>query len=312
MSLIDIGKIELETVIHGEAGAPAILLIQGLGTPLTRWPAALIAQLTGAGFRVITFDNRDIGLSTRMDVLGLPNIKRLMNAQAFASPFAHAPILPPLPIPYTLADMAADAVKLLDALRIEAAHIAGASLGGMIAQLLAACHPRRCLSLTSIMSSSGNPLLPPSSPAALHSLFAPLPRQRDEASLVADAIWRQKALMSPAYPTPDEELRQMFIAEHRRGGFHPAGIVRQLAALLTGGDRRPLLLTIRAPTVVLHGTDDPLINIACGRDTAATIPGAEFRPVPGMGHDFPRTLAPEFAAAILTAAHRAETRRHHP
>ncbi|MDR2260809.1 MAG: alpha/beta fold hydrolase [Azoarcus sp.] len=311
MSLIDIGKIELETVIHGEAGAPAVLLIQGLATPLTRWPAALIAQLTGAGLRVITFDNRDIGLSTRMDILGLPNIKRLMNAWTFAPPFARAPRLPALPIPYTLADMAADAVKLLDALRIEAAHIAGASLGGMIAQLLAARHPRRCLSLTSIMSSSGNPLLPPPSPAALRALFAPLPRQRDEASLVTDGIWRQKALMSPAYPTPDEELRQMFIAEHRRGGFHPAGIIRQLAALLTGGDRRPLLLTIRAPTVVLHGTDDPLINIACGRDTAASIPGAEFRPVSGMGHDFPRALAPEFAAAILAAAHRAETPRPH-
>ncbi|MDR2032331.1 MAG: alpha/beta fold hydrolase [Azoarcus sp.] len=304
MSLVDIGQIELETVTHGDPGAPAILLIQGLGTPLTRWPAALIAHLTGAGFRVIAFDNRDIGLSTKMDVLGLPDIKRLMNnVRTFAAP---APRLPALPIPYTLADMAADAVKLLDALRIEVAHIVGASLGGMVAQLFAACYPQRCLSLTSIMSSSGNPLLPPPTPAALHAMFAPLPHRRDEAALVADSVWRQKVLMSPAYPTSDEELRQMFTAEYRRGGFHPASIIRQLAALLAGGDRRPLLLTIRAPAVVLHGTDDPLIHITCGRDTAAAIPGAEFRALPGMGHDFPQALAPTFAAAILAAAGRSQ------
>jgi pimeloyl-ACP methyl ester carboxylesterase len=303
MSLINIGRIELETVTHGATGAPAILLVQGLGTPLTRWPAALIEQLVAAGFHVITFDNRDIGCSTQMDVLGLPNIKRLMTAQPFTLPL---PALLPAPsLPYTLAEMAADAVKLLDALNIESAHIVGASLGGMIAQLIAACYPRRCLSLTSIMSSSGNPLLPPPTPIALHSLFAPLPRQRDEAALVEDSIWRQKVLMSPGYPTPDEELRAMFTSEYRRGGFHPQGVIRQLAALLTGGDRRPLLMTLRVPTVVLHGTDDPLLNVACGRDTAASIPGAEFRQIDGMGHDFPQALAPEFAAAILAAVRRA-------
>jgi pimeloyl-ACP methyl ester carboxylesterase len=303
MSLINIGQIELETVIHGTADAPVILLIQGLGTPLTRWPAALIEQLVAAGFRVITFDNRDIGRSTQMDVLGLPNIKRLMTAQPFTLPLPS--LLPAPSLPYTLADMAADAVNLLDALHIETAHIVGASLGGMIAQLVATCYPRRCLSLTSIMSSSGNPLLPPPLPRALHSLFAPLPLQRDEAALVEDSIWRQKVLMSPGYPTPDDELRAMFTAEYRRGGFHPQGVIRQLAALLTGGDRRPLLMTLRVPTVVLHGTDDPLLNVACGRDTAASIPGAEFRQITGMGHDFPWALAAEFADAILAAVRRA-------
>ncbi len=303
MSLIHIGRLELKTVFYGTPGAPPILLIQGLGTPLTRWPMALIEQLAAAGFRVIAFDNRDIGLSTRMDALGLPNIRQMMKRRSFSLPFPGM-LSTAVPVPYTLADMAADAVNLLDALGIDAAHIVGASLGGMIAQLTATLYPKRCLSLTSIMSSSGNPLLPPPTPAALHALFAPLPGERDEASLVEDSIWRHKVLMSPAYPTPDEELRAMFTAEYRRGGFYPAGVIRQLSALLTAGDRRLQLMKIRIPTVVLHGADDPLINVACGRDTAAVIPGAEFRSIPGMGHDFPKALAGEFASAILSAAQR--------
>ena len=302
MSLIYTGQVELKTVFYGTPGAPVILLIQGLATPLTRWPTDMIEQLAAAGFRVIAFDNRDIGLSTRMDDLGLPNIRQMIKSQSFASSFPGMTALSS--IPYTLADMAGDTVGLLDALGIDTAHIVGASLGGMVAQMVATLYPERCLSLTSIMSSSGNPLLPPPKSVALHALFAPLPSERDEASLVEDSIWRQKVLMSPAYPTPDEELRAMFTAEYRRGGFHPAGIMRQLSALLTAGDRRVQLMKIRTPTMVLHGADDPLINVACGRDTAAVIPDAEFRSIPGMGHDFPRALAGEFASAILSVAQR--------
>ncbi|MDR2014814.1 MAG: alpha/beta fold hydrolase [Azoarcus sp.] len=300
MSLIDIGRLELETVVHGAPGSPVILLIQGLGTPLTRWPAGLVERLTAAGFRVIAFDNRDSGLSTRMDVFGLPDIQQMFPGVLSALSVLPAPIS--ISIPYTLADMAADAVGLLDAIGVEAAHIVGASLGGMVAQLIAIHYPGRCLSLTSIMSSSGNPLLPPATPAALHALFAPLPGARDEASLIEDSIWRQKVLMSPAYPAPDEELYAMFASEYRRGGFYPAGVIRQSLALLAAGDRRAQLMTIQVPTVVLHGIEDPLINIACGRDTAAAIAGSEYRPIPGMGHDFPKALAGEFASAILSAA----------
>ncbi|MDR2926391.1 MAG: alpha/beta fold hydrolase [Azoarcus sp.] len=306
MSLVKVGQIELETIVRGVPNAPAILLIQGLGTPLTRWPTALIEQLAAAGYQVIAFDNRDIGLSTRMDTLGLPDIRRMMGVQSFALPFTGMlSALPAFSIPYTLADMADDAAGLLESLGIGAAHIVGASLGGMVAQLFAANHPERCLSLTSIMSSSGNPLLPPPSPAALHALFAPLPGACDEDSLIEDSVWRQKVLMSPAYPTPDEELRAMFAAEYQRGGFHPTGVIRQLSALLAVGDRRQQLMTIRAPATVLHGNDDPLINVACGRDTADSIPGAEFRAIDGMGHDFPKAMAGTFASAILSAARRA-------
>ncbi|MDR2091824.1 MAG: alpha/beta fold hydrolase [Azoarcus sp.] len=303
MSLVNIGRLELETVVQGKPDAPAILLIQGLGTPLTRWPASLTGTLVEAGFRVIAFDNRDAGLSTRMEALGLPDVKRLMSVKPFS--WALPLVRPTLPVPYTLADMAADAAALLDALHIEAAHIVGASLGGMIAQLFAAYYPERCLSLTSMMSSSGNPLLPPPSSVALHALFAPLPAARDVDTLIEDCIWRQKVLMSPGYPASDEALRAMFTADYRRSGFYSKGVLRQLATLLTAGDRRSLLATIRVPAMVLHGADDPLINPACGLDTASSIPGAEFRTIPGMAHDFPEALGPEFATGILTAARRA-------
>jgi pimeloyl-ACP methyl ester carboxylesterase len=302
MSLINIGQLELEAVTYGAPDAPVILLVQGLGTPLTRWPAAMIEQLTAAGFRVIAFDNRDSGLSTRMDIFGLPDVHQMFPGMLSALSALPLPIS--VSTPYTLADMAADAVGLLDAIGVEAAHIVGASLGGMVAQLVAIHYPERCLSLTSIMSSSGNPLLPPPTPAALHALFAPLPGARDEASLIEDSIWRQKVLMSPAYPTPDEELYAMFASEYRRCGFHPAGVIRQLLALLGAGDRRTQLAAIRVPAMVMHGLEDPLINIACGRDTAAAIPGSEYRPIRGMGHDFPKALAGEFASAILSAARR--------
>ncbi len=292
MPLIPAGSLQLETERFGPADAPAILLIQGLGTPLTRWPLSLCERLVAEGFQVIRFDNRDIGLSTQLDSLGLPDLMGFFQGRR-----------PPNPL-YTLADMAADSIALLDALQIDKAHIVGASMGGMIAQLLAGLYPDRCRSLTSIMSSSGNPMLPPPTPAALQALFAPLPPGKDEASMVADWVRRQQVLMSPAYPTPEAELKAMFMAEYRRS-FHPQGVARQLAALLTGGDRRSLLATIQAPTVVLHGEADPLIPVACGQDTAASIAGAELRTIPGMGHDFPTALMPEFAAAILAAARRA-------
>lgn len=291
MSLVNIGKLQLETERLGDPGHPAILLIQGLGTPLTRWPLPLCERLVAEGFQVIRFDNRDIGLSTKLDGLGLPDLAGFLQG------------LRPLTPLYTLADMAADSVALLDALGIRQAHVVGASMGGMIAQLLAALYPGRCLSLTSIMSSTGNPLLPPPTPAALQALFAPLPPIRDEAHMVAEWVRRQQVLMSPGYPTPVAELHAMFTAEYRRN-FHPPGVARQLAALLTGGDRRCLLASLRIPAVVLHGESDPLIPVACGRDTAASIPGAELRTVPGMGHDFPVALVPQFAAAILAAARR--------
>ena len=284
--------IELHYESFGPAGAPVILLIMGLGAPMTRWNLALCELLVAQGFRVIRFDNRDCGLSTHCDHLPLPDLGAVMRGAALSSLST---------LPYTLDTMAADSIGLLDALEIDRAHIVGASMGGAIAQIIAARYPQRARSLTSIMSSSGNPMLPPPTPAATMALLAPLPATRDRASLVADALARYLAVASPGYPTPREALITMFGDEIDRS-FYPQGVVRQLAALITHGDRRPLLRSITCPTVVLHGEDDPLIQLACGEDVANNIPGAELRAVAGMGHDFPLALTALVADAIGAAA----------
>lgn len=286
------GPIEIEYESFGAADAPAVLLVMGLGAQMTRWNVELCELLAARGYRAIRFDNRDCGRSTHCDGLPLPDIGgALRNGK-------------PLVVPYTLDDMATDALGLLDALGIAQAHVVGASLGGAVAQLIAARHPARALSLTSIMSSSGNPALPPPTPAAALSLFAPLPAVRSRENIVADAIARYRAVASPDYPTADADLERMFGGEYDRA-FYPQGVVRQLAAIVANGDRRPLLRTIAAPTVVLHGAADPLIQPACGEDVAANVPGAELRIVPGMGHDFPVALSEVFADAICAAAARA-------
>lgn len=291
MPRISANSIELHYESFGAANAPAVLLIMGLGAQLTRWNGELCDLLVARGLRVIRFDNRDCGLSTRCDAMALPDIGAALRSGTL-------PV-----VPYTLDDMASDSIGLLDALNIERAHIAGASLGGAIAQIIAARHPKRTLSLTSIMSSSGNPLLPPPTPAATMALFAPLPVSRDRATIVADAIARYLPISSPAYPTPLPALQTMFTQEYERS-FYPQGVARQLGALLANGDRRRLLKSIECPTVVLHGRNDPLIQLPCGEDVASSIAHAELRVVDGMGHDFPVALSGVFADAICAAAYR--------
>ena len=177
-------------------------------------------------------------------------------------------------------------------------------MGGAIAQLAAANHPERVISLTSIMSSSGNPALPPPTPAAAAALFAPLPRQRDRENIVADSLARYEPLESPAYPTDRKRLRQLFADEYERN-FDPRGVARQLAALIANGDRRPLLQTITAHSVIVHGAADQLIPVTCGEDVARNIPNADLHIIDGMGHDFPVALSEGFADAICAAAQRA-------
>lgn len=293
MPLAPSNQIELHYESFGAPDAPGILLIMGLGSQMVRWNLNLCQALVARGYRVIRFDNRDVGLSTHCDALPLPDLRAVM-AGGSLTPLQSA-------LPYTLDTMAADSVGLLDALGIERAHIVGASMGGAIAQVVAARYPERTLSLTSIMSSSGNPLLPPPTPAAAAALFAPLPQTRDRRSMIADAIQRFRVIASPGYPTPQAELEDMFGQEYDRG-FYPAGVVRQLAALLAHGDRRPLLNGIRCPTTVLHGRDDPLIPFACGEDVARNIRQARLYPVAGMGHDFPVALTPVFVDATCAAA----------
>ncbi|MEF8698050.1 MAG: alpha/beta hydrolase [Candidatus Accumulibacter sp. UW25] len=289
MPQITANHLQIEFESFGPESAPAILLIMGLGAQLGRWNSELCEALVARAFRVIRFDNRDCGRSTKLDAAGVPDIARALRSAL------------PLVAPYTLEDMAADCIGLLDALGIAQAHIVGASMGGAIAQIVAALYPQRTLSLTSIMSTSSHPELPPPTPAAALALMAPLPATRDRETLIEDAIRRQLAVASPQYPSCPQRLRSLFTEEHERG-FHPRGVTRQLAAFLASGDRRALLATIQAPTLVLHGADDPLIPVACGYDVAAHIPGARMQVIPGMAHDFPVALSEVFADAIASVA----------
>ncbi|MCB1932554.1 MAG: alpha/beta fold hydrolase [Candidatus Accumulibacter sp.] len=293
MPQITANKLQIEYESLGAPSAPAVLLIMGLGAQLSRWPVEFCEALVAHGFHVIRFDNRDCGLSSKLDEAGVPDIGQSLRSGV------------PLRVPYTLADMAADSVGLLDALAIQQAHIVGASMGGAIAQILAATYPQRTLSLTSIMSTSSHPDLPPPTREASQALLAPLPAARDRETLVEDALRRQLAVASPDFPSCPQRLREALLDEHERG-FHPRGVARQLAAFLASGDRRALLQTITAPTLVLHGRDDPLIPVACGHDVAAHIPGAQMRVIDGMAHDLPLALAEVFADAIAAVAHLAE------
>ena len=286
--------IQIEYEIAGPESGEPLLLIMGLGQQLTRWPASLIDRLVGEGFRIIRFDNRDIGLSTGFDEATTPDLPSVFAALAGGQdPGA----------PYLLSDMADDAAGLLDALGIAQAHVAGVSMGGMIGQMLAARHPEKVLSLVSVMSTNGNPAVPPATPAAQAVLFA-RPEATDLESLVEHALKAQIAIQSPAWPVNPETERPLLRAGIQRA-YHPMGVLRQMIAVLASGDRRGALTTITAPTVVLHGDADPLVNVEGGRDTAATIPGAELRIVEGMGHDLPEGVCGAFVDAVKSAAARA-------
>ncbi|WP_324261523.1 alpha/beta fold hydrolase [Altererythrobacter sp. H2] len=276
---------------HGKAGDPAILLIMGFGAQLTLWPIELVEALVGHGFRVIRYDNRDIGLSHKFHGVRAPGIVKLTLLGKLG-------IRPK--VPYTLADMADDGAGLLDALEIETAHIVGGSMGGMIAQHVAARHPHKTRSLTTIFSTTGNPRLPPAKKEALEVLVK-RPASMDEAVLVEHGMLLARTIGSPGYPAPEERLRANVTASVRRS-VYPEGPTRHLAAILADGDRRAMLAGITAPTLVLHGEADPLVPVEGGRDTAASIPGARIRTIPGWGHDLPLDLVDELASEIAKHA----------
>jgi pimeloyl-ACP methyl ester carboxylesterase len=295
MTHIRANNIDIEYESYGAKDAPVILLVMGLGAQLTRWPKPFVDLLVSKGFRVIRFDNRDIGLSTKFDSAGMPNIPAIAIAKATGLPFA---------VTYTLEDMAADTVALLDALKIDRVHLIGASMGGMISQIVAADYPQRVLSFTSIMSTTGNPALPPSSPAATMLLGTPAPNPKDVEAYVAHAIRSAKIIGSPAYPATEAYIRERVLSEAERS-YSPLGMLRQLAAVTANGDRRNKLKKITAPTMVIHGANDPLVPVQGGEDTAANIPGATLKIIPGMGHDLPAALHTTIVDAIMTVITRA-------
>ncbi|MGH7748989.1 MAG: alpha/beta fold hydrolase, partial [Candidatus Dormibacteria bacterium] len=243
------------------------------------------------------FDNRDVGLSEKLDAAGPPDMAAIVEAlgQGRTPPAA-----------YTLSDMAADAVGLLDALGIRKAHIVGASMGGMIAQLVAADHPERTLSLTSIMSTTGAPDLPRATPQALSVLNerGPDPRE-DLEGYLAHSVKGSRVVGSPGFPADEAALRDRALADYRRS-FYPVGFARQYAAVMASPERREKLRGVASPTVVIHGAADPLVPVEGGRDTAAQIAGAELVIVEGMGHDLPPQLFDRIVAAIASVAARAK------
>lgn len=270
------GAVEIEYETFGEAKAPAILLINGLGSQMTRWPEAFCAKLTARGYRAIRFDNRDTGLSTWFKEGDR----------------------------YSLSDMAGDAMAVLDAARVDRAHIAGVSMGGMISQAVAIEHPDRVLSLTSIMSATGAPgtMDPRPEAGATLTLAPPDPAAGLEA-YVDHMVRSAEIISSPGYPWPPGALRERALAEQARA-YNPTGSVRQMGAIRSDGDRTGRLSKLKVPAVVLHGADDPLVQVIGGESTAAAIPGAELRIIPGMGHDLPPALFDIVADAILSAAAR--------
>jgi pimeloyl-ACP methyl ester carboxylesterase len=280
----------------GSEKGETILLIQGTGVQLTGWPIELCAQLAEAGYRVIRFDNRDVGLSSRLDSLGMPD---------WGSIFPKIGTCDPVKLPYTLHDMANDAIGLLNALKIEKAHIVGASMGGAIAQLVAIHFPERTLSLTTIMASSGNAALPPGNPEVLKVMGTP-PPDTDNVEVLSNYLFTiYKATGSLAYPTDDVILKQMARSSIERA-WYPIGLARQAAAVIIGDrcDRREQLKQIKVPVVVIHGEADPVVNVEAAREIAAMIPKAKLITIPGMGHDLPTVLLPRLRDGILIATNR--------
>ena len=279
----------------GEDAAETILLIAGLGTQMIRWADPFCAALAGRGYRVVRFDNRDAGRSTNFIGHGAMDFATLAAALAEG----RRPELA-----YMIADMALDAVGLLDALSIRQAHVVGRSMGGMIAQILASEHPSRVLSLTSIMSSTGNPSLPSAAPDAMAMMMRPAPDPAlDAAGFIDHAVAFARRIAGSLHPLDEEAYRMQIRAELHRG-YVQGGLGRQVAAVGLAGDRRARLSTIRAPTLVIHGTEDALFPLACGADTARSIPGARFLPIEGMGHDLPSSLYWTIADAIEGTASR--------
>ena len=288
MSSVRANGIQIEYESFGSESDPVIVLIMGLGMQLIAWPDPFCQKLAAAGFRVVRFDNRDIGLSTYFDDRGVPNM---------VWQFIKARIGLRVRNAYDLNDMAADTIGLMDALQVRDAHVVGASMGGMIAQQVAAKYPARVRSLVSIMSTSGDRRLPPATREAQRALFARPANPHDPNSVVEHSMKIWGVIGSPGFPTAPDELRARTQRSVARS-YHPQGVARQLVGILASGDRSSDLATIRKPALVIHGDCDPLVRPACGEDTAKKIPGAKLKIIKGMGHDM--AAWPVLADEILT------------
>jgi len=282
------------TIAYDTFGSPdrePLVLIMGLSSQMVLWEEEFCRRLSARGFFVIRFDNRDVGLSTRFSREGMPHIHALLSGKIRGASA----------VPYTIADMAMDTVGLLDTLGVNSAHVVGESMGGMIGQEMAIRYPERIRTLASIMSTTGNPLLPPPKQEALEMLFRPVPLDREGFVRYFREVWM--VLSGPRYPMDDERALRLGDETFSRG-VEPAGSARQLAAIIASGSRKERLHRVQAPTLVMHGDLDPLVPLECGIDTAESIPGAHLMVMEGMGHYLPPELWEKIIEAIARNAAR--------
>lgn len=282
-----INGLEIAYAVSGPSNGRPLILIMGLATSLAAWPEQFCAMLADAGHLVVRFDNRDVGLSAKLDSAGQPDLNALVGAAGNS-----------LQAPYALSDMAADTLGLIDYLGIERAHVCGVSMGGMIGQVMAIEYPGRMASLISMMSTTGQPGLPPSSPTAMQAMMQMPPGTRDA---YQDYVVEMMRIFSSDSAQYDADLQRRLAGAEFDRGHHPAGFFRQMAAILTSGNRREQLKEVHVPTLVIHGDHDAVIPLEHGRNTTAAIPGARLVVIPGMGHAlaYPK-LWPQIVAAIST------------
>ncbi len=292
MPQIRANDIDLEYETFGSDADRPLLLVMGLGAQMVLWDESFCEGLADRGHYVIRYDNRDVGLSTKFEAAGEPNLMQLILKPSEAPALA-----------YTLDDMADDAAGLLDSLGIPSAHVCGASMGGMIVQTLAIRHRDKVRSMTSIMSTTGNPELPPGDPAVTARLAQEAAANREEA--IARSVETFKIIGSPGFPFDEAGVRDKAARSYDRC-FLPSGQMRQMAAILRQPNRVPALKELDLPTLVIHGASDPLVPVAGGRDTANAISGAELLEIEGMGHDLPKDLHGQFVDRICALAERAE------
>jgi pimeloyl-ACP methyl ester carboxylesterase len=275
MPNVSANGIRIEYDTFGDPALPPLILIMGFSGQMIFWDEAFCSQLSEGGLYVIRFDNRDVGLSSKLEEAGVPDVMEAMGAMMRGEP---------IKTPYRIEDMADDAVGLLSALKIKKAHVCGMSMGGMIAQSVAIRHPQRTLSLISIYSTTGNPQLPQPKPEAIEVLIHPLPKERE--AYIEYYVKAHRTLAGRGFPF-DEEWHRKVAAHSYDRSFYPQGLARQLVAIFAQTNRKAALASVTMPALVVHGSDDPLVPMECGKDTAEAIPGAELLIIEGMGHDAP-------------------------
>jgi pimeloyl-ACP methyl ester carboxylesterase len=288
-NVMKVNGVDIAYQLHGSPLHPTLLLIHGLSTPLTGWPSAMIDALVTANFHVLLVDNRDVGCSQQLDHLSIPNMGWVITKLKLGLS---------IKTPYQLEDMMQDIIALLDALNLSEVHVVGASMGGMIAQLMAIHHPKKVKTLTSIMSTTGYKQLPELDKNIRETLLKK-PASKDHKDQMHYHIKKWQVIGSPDYPSSETDLHQ-YVESMLQRGIKAKGTIRQMLAIMAAGNRDDALSKLDIPSLVIHGDRDGLVNVAGGKATADAIPKAKLKIYPGMGHDFPIQLIPNIVDDIVT------------